>query len=258
MSVSHSTIESPGDEVNSCRGDAVKQIKSVRNACTLLEAIADRQPVGVSELGRVTGIDKSAVQRLVVTLHDAGWLRPSPEPPTRWQISPGNRVLRHAAMPGLASLVQPAAERLRDQSGETVIFVTENDGVFVVVAAAESRHAVRVSVPVGFVLPPSGSSSAAAIAAHLPEAELRAVRRACPSLDDTALSEVRRRGWAEVDGEVGSGSRAVAAPLLGTDGYPVGALTVTGPVSRIGRRDLPRLGEMAAGTAEAARRELGS
>jgi IclR family transcriptional regulator, acetate operon repressor len=261
MHVSQSTIGSADGHVKPTVGDAVKHIRAVRNACTLIEAVARQQPVGVSELSRVTGIDKSAVQRLVVTLHAAGWLHPHPEPPTRWQISPVNPVLRHAAMPNLASLVQPAADRLRDQSGETAIFVTRIDGRFTVTAVAESHHVMRVSIPVGFVLPIELSSAAAAIAAYLPPGELEPIQQEHPMLDNRQLAQVRRRGWAETKGEVTGGSRAVAAALRGPDGYPIGALALSGPVGRVSVRDLARLGALvveAAGHALDARPDAAS
>src|SRR3982074_1804722 len=98
----------------------VKEIQSVRNACTVINAIAARQPIGVSELARVTGLDKSGVQRLALTLHRAGWMRPEPGVATRWELSPDFASLARAG--GTASLVatvRPAMLLLRDETGET-------------------------------------------------------------------------------------------------------------------------------------------
>ena len=50
---------------------SVKEIKSVRNVCAVLEAVAQHQPIGVSDLARITGIDKSGAHRLAVTLSGA-------------------------------------------------------------------------------------------------------------------------------------------------------------------------------------------
>jgi IclR family acetate operon transcriptional repressor len=225
---------------------AVKEIQAVRKACEVLEAVVVHQPVGVSELARLTGIDKSAVQRIAVTLHAAGWLHTHPAPPTRWEISPANPVLRHAAASGLETLARPAMERLRDQSGETVLLVIRSEGRLLIGAAAESRQPVRLSPTVGFVLPFDGSSAAAAIAASLPAAELEQMQAAHPSLDDRTLDAVRRRGWSVNDREVAAAVRAVAAPVRATDGYPVAALCVCGPSTRVSRDDLARLGALVA------------
>ncbi len=219
-------------------------MKAVRNACAVLEAVAAHQPIGVSELARLTGVDKSAVQRLAVTLHAAGWLRPHPAPPTRWELSPANPVLRGAATWSLEALARPAMERLRDLSRETVILVTLSEGRLVLAAAVESRQPIRLSPTVGLVLPFEGSSSAAAIAAHLPVEERRRLQAVHPGLSDPMLDAVRKRGWAANDREVAEGVRAVASPLLASDGYPVGAIAVCGPATRVGTDDLPALGAM--------------
>ena len=223
---------------------SVKEVRSVRNACAVLEAVAAFQPIGVSELARATGIDKSAVQRIAVTLHAAGWLHPHNEPPTRWEISPANPVLRLATGDSLATVGRPAMEKLRELTGETVILVTRNQGQLVIVAAAESPQPVRVSPTVGLVLPYDGSSTGAAIAAWLPEAELRPLQAAHPALHDRRLDRVRQRGWADLDQELGPGVRAVAAAVAAPDGYPLGAMAVCGPANRISASDLPRLGAM--------------
>lgn len=225
----------------------------MRNACAVLEAVAAHQPVGVSELARLTGIDKSAVQRIAVTLHSAGWLHPYPDPPTRWEISPANPVLRQAASRSLETLARPAMERLRDLSDETVILVTWIDGGLVLVSAAESRQPVRLSPNVGMVLPFEGSSAAAAIVAHLPASEARRFQAVHPALTDRMLDIVRRRGWSVNDREVVDGVRAVAAPILAADGYPVAALSVCGPAHRVSRDDLPGLGTL---VTEAARQVI--
>ncbi|MGR6998427.1 helix-turn-helix domain-containing protein [Yinghuangia aomiensis] len=67
---------------------SVKEIQSVKNACLLLEELARRQPVGVSDLARSIGMDKSAVHRLAVTLGSTGWLRRTAD--GRWYFAPGS------------------------------------------------------------------------------------------------------------------------------------------------------------------------
>jgi DNA-binding IclR family transcriptional regulator len=226
----------------------VKEVRSVRNACALLETVAAHQPVGVSELARLTGIDKSAVQRLAVTLHAAGWLQPHPRPPTRWEISHTNPLVRAGATLGLEALAKPAMERLRDRSGETVILVVPQGDRLVIAAAVESHQPIRLSPTVGFVLPQSGSASATAIAAHSrsPDHDDEAE----PDATETERRRVRIRGWATNDGEVTEGVRAVSSAVLDTDGQPVGALAVCGPSTRIDQDDLPRLGAMVADAAQ--------
>ena len=222
---------------------AVKQIRAVHNACTIIEEVAARGPVGVSELARVTGLDKSAVQRIVVTLRSAGWIVASPAGPTRWEVSPANPLLRHSAVASLEGLARPAMDSLRDASGETVILVTRNDGRLVIGAIAESRRPVRVSPALGYALPWEGSATGAAIAASLPDDDRRLLQKAHPALRTRELERVRRNGWAANDGEVAEDVRTVAAALT-FDGYAVGALAICGPAGRVTSADLPRLAAM--------------
>ena len=123
---------------------SVKQVQSIRNACTVVEAVAARHSIGVSELARVTGLDKSAVHRIAVTLHQAGWFQPAPG--GRWQLTAAfGRVARSVDGGRLLSSMRPVLEELRDETSETVLLVTSDRQRFVVQAVVESPNAVRMS-----------------------------------------------------------------------------------------------------------------
>lgn len=230
---------------------SVKEIQAVRNACTVVDAIAALQPVGVSELARSTGLDKSGVHRTAVTLHAAGWIRPVGGPTTRWELSPSFAALaRRGGTATLAGSVRPAMERLRDDTGETVLLAVLDGDRLVVAEAVESRQPVRLTSAVGTELPVPGSAAARAIAAHLPASEVSRLRAVHDGFDDDdrSLGVVRRRGWSTNDREVDEDVRAVAAPLV-TDGYPLGALIVCGPASRMTPTRMRRCGRLAAAAA---------
>jgi IclR family transcriptional regulator, acetate operon repressor len=229
----------------------VKQIQAVRNACTVLDAIAARQPVGVSELARLTGLDKSGVHRIAITLHAAGWVRAAPGTSTRWELSPTFvRLARHGGSASLVGIARNAMERLRDSTGETVLLAVLDGDRLIVRATVESRHPVRLTSHVGAELPVPGSAAARSIAAHLPPGDLARLRDVHGDLDDdAALTVVRRRGWSANDGEVDKSVRAVAAPLIAEDGYPVAALVVCGPTSRMSPAGMRRYGRLTAAVA---------
>lgn len=229
----------------------VKEIQSVRNACALVEAIAERQPVGVSELARITGIDKSAAHRLAVTLHRAGWLVAASD--GRWQVAPSfGRVARVAANRTLGAVARPIMERLRDATGETVMLVVIEHARLLVLEVVDSRHNLRITAPVGSELPLLKSSAARAIGAHLPAGEVAALRRVHPEFDDDrVLASVRRRGWAANDGEIVPDARVVGAAILDTGGHPLAALIVVGPTGRISAARMRRNGALVAEAARA-------
>src|SRR5262249_3964736 len=106
---------------------SVKEIQSVRNACRVLEAIARTQPVGVSEVARSSGIDKSAAHRLAITLHAAGWLDRTED--GRWRIAPTLiSMIRESGTVSLLDSVRPLLEAARDDTGETAMLVIPEAG----------------------------------------------------------------------------------------------------------------------------------
>ena len=210
---------------------SVKEIQSVRNACRVFETVSLMQPIGVSDLARSIGIDKSAAHRLAVTLHSAGWLERTED--GRWTVSPTMlATIRASATTTLATDVRHLVEAARDQSGETAMLVVLEGNRLMIVDAAESPQTLRVSVTVGTELLARTSSALRAIAAHLPADELGPWRLIDSDLTDASLAEIRQRGWAQNDGEGYDGTRAVGAALLRADGVPIAALVICAPSTR--------------------------
>ena len=233
------------------RPSSVKENQSVRNACTLLEVIAQQQPIGVSELARRTGIDKSAAHRIAVTLRNAGWLAATDG--GRWRISPTlATLLRHAGTQSLVETIRLTLQQLRDETAETTMLVTIEHGRLLVLDVADSPHALRITAPVGSELPIRNSSALRAIAAHTDDdEELAALRRIDPGIDDATLAETRTRGWAINDREITPGTRVAGAAVLDSDGRPVAAIITCAPASRV---DLDTMHTIGRRLADATRR----
>ena len=51
-------------------------MRSVPTTSQILDAVADDQPIELSELARRLDLPKSAAQRSLATLVDLGWIRP--------------------------------------------------------------------------------------------------------------------------------------------------------------------------------------
>lgn len=228
---------------------SVKEIQSVRNACRLLEELARQQPTGVSDLARITGIDKSAAHRLAVTLNSAGWLQRTAD--GRWYLAPALlAVLRDSAAASLVESARPFLDAARDATGETAMLVVPEGNRLLIADLVESNHTLRVSVPVPSEMPAKSSSALRAIAARLPADQLPAWRRVDPQLTDHVLQTTRDRGWGLNDKEVSDGTRAVGAALCGTDGLPLAALVVVGPSTRFGKDLMHHHGELVARLAD--------
>ncbi|MGV7807650.1 IclR family transcriptional regulator domain-containing protein, partial [Mycobacterium kansasii] len=60
--------------------------------------------------------------------------------------------------------------------------------------------------------------------------------RADSFFSDRALADVRKRGWAQSAGERESGVASVSAPVRNPRGEVIAAISVSGPIDRMGRR----------------------
>ena len=227
---------------------SVKEIQVVRNACRAVEVIASEQPIGVSELARRVGIDKSAAHRLAITLHAAGWLDRDTE--RRWCLSATLPALTtDPATTALVGTVLPLLEGLRDETGETAMLVVPEGRRLRITAVAESRENLRVTATAGVMMPPRRSAALRAVAAHLAGVDLAAWRAVDPDLTEDALAAVRDRGWSVNDAELTPDARGVAAALCRPDGSPVGAVVLCGPATRFRHEDATSHGRRVASVA---------
>ncbi|MER5224977.1 IclR family transcriptional regulator [Streptomyces flaveus] len=247
-------------------------MKSVTRSLRILEAVAQHQPVTVGELTKLFGLPKSTVQRTLVTLNEAGWLRANRKDTTRWEVGARVLAVRPAALQG-SSLFAAAREpmlRLRDAVNETVhLCVPDALHSMVVVDRVDSDQAVRTFHTIGDTSPLHATATGHAVLAHLPKADVdEIVTRGLESYSDSTPTEpaqlraelrrVRTDGYAVNRNQYLPGVCAIAAPVLDEDGSPLASVVVSMPDSRYDPDRLPELGRLVADTAaEITTRRLG-
>jgi DNA-binding IclR family transcriptional regulator len=104
----------------------------------------------------------------------------------------------------------------------------------VCIAAAERATGLRTTVPVGTRLPLSAGSGAQVLCAWSDPASLDHVLDGAEFTVRT-LADIRRRGWAQSIGQREAGVASVSAPVLTAEGELLGALSLSGPIERLGR-----------------------
>ncbi|MDH6455456.1 IclR family acetate operon transcriptional repressor [Streptomyces sp. SAI-149] len=248
------------------------EMKSVTRSLRVLEAVAQHQPVTVGELTKLFGLPKSTVQRTLVTLAEAGWLRANRRDTTRWEIGARVLAVRPAALQG-SSLFAAAREpmvRLRDAVNETIHLSVPDalDGM-VVVDRVDCDHPVRTFHTIGDTTPLHATAAGHAVLAHLPASEVDEVAAGTlegygeetitdPEKLRTELDRVRRRGYAVNHNQYLQGVCAIAAPVLDGEGIPLAAVAVSLPDSRFEPDRLDELGKLVTDTAaEITARHLG-
>ncbi|HET6211932.1 MAG TPA: IclR family transcriptional regulator, partial [Micromonosporaceae bacterium] len=208
----------------------------------------DRPVVSVREIVEETGLAKTTVLRLVLTLEHSGLL---------WATSNG-----YAAGPGLwrwAHLARrswelpPETQRMmRDLAArqrETVNLYVARDIVRVCIAQQESPEPLRHVVHVGDELPLWGGASAKVLLTSASATLLARVARSSPYGDGHVrrlrewIGETTQHGYGVSHGEREDGLSAVAVPITGRSGSVVAALSLSGPTMRFSEE---RVAEFAA------------
>jgi IclR family acetate operon transcriptional repressor len=219
-------------------------VKSVRTALRVFEAVAARQPVGLSELSRALDVPKASVQRALSTLADAGWLRHDVSAPGQWVVTARFSVLADASPAVIAAreAARPQLERLREELGEAVgLFVLDGDRM-VVVAGLEEPQTVRAVETTLGPLPVHLSAAGRAILALLPEpTRLEILDRVLPADADPTMAarlhaeiaRAQRDGYAIAAGEYQDDLAAVGAAIVDATGEPVAALAVLATPERL-------------------------
>lgn len=239
------------------------EMKSVTRSLRILEAVAQHQPVTVGELTKIFGLPKSTVQRTLVTLAEAGWLRANRKDTTRWEIGARVLAVRPAALQG-SSLLTAAHEsmvRLRDALNETVhLSVPDALQCMVVVDRVDSNHGVRTFHTIGDTSPLHATAVGRAILAHLPKQDVEElITQGLACFSDTTpadpdelraeLERIRTDGYAVNRNQYRPGVCAIAAPVLDEDGAPLASVAVSMPDSRFDTERLPKWSRMVAETA---------
>jgi len=145
----------------------------------------------------------------------------------------------------LQAVARPILWELWKSTQETVNLAVLDQGTVLYVDVIESPHEFRLSSRVGTRRSVHVTALGKALAAFLP-AETRenilssiAFQPATPRTIGNLvqfrqeLEKIRRQGYAVDDEEAVQGARCVSAPILNSDGEPVAAASVSGPVTRV-------------------------
>lgn len=221
----------------------------------LLELLANVEGLTLSEAGRRAGLPVSTVHRLLATLERRD-LVAHDEDNGLWTVGVGafrigSAYLRLRKLPEIA---RPVLHDLLQQLNETVNLSLLDGGEVICVAQAESHAPVRAFFRLGRRLPLHASGAAKSILAASSPA-MRRSRFGDIALDlfterthatqdalENDLSATGQRGFAIDDEEHTVGMRCVAAAIYDEWHEPVGAISVSGPTTRMPSERIAEIG----------------
>lgn len=219
---------------------------------SVLHTIA-QSPCGLAELCERTALPRATAYRLAAALEVHRLLARDDE--GRWRLGPAVTELAAHVNDPLLTASAGVLPLLRETTGESVQLYRREGTERVCVAALEPAAGLRDTVPVGARLPMTAGSGAKVLLAHSDAATQKAVLPTAKFTERT-LAEVRRRGWAQSVAEREPGVASVSVPVRDGRGAVIAAISVSGPVDRIGRRPGARWAADLLSAAEALTRRL--
>jgi DNA-binding IclR family transcriptional regulator len=210
----------------------------------VLDLLAARSPLSLSEISRELDLAKSTLHRICAVLVDRGWAVRDGD----GRFSLGIRALRlgssSSELPIVTAFKTVAAEFLT-RHDETIALAIVDGLESLFVALEETSQPVRLVTHVGSKTPAFASASGRVVLASHPPAAIAAMYGGKLLVTPTGrrlngvaelqalLAEVRERGYAENVEETADGLYAASVPVANGDGVTLAALTALIPVSRI-------------------------
>jgi IclR family transcriptional regulator, acetate operon repressor len=210
---------------------------SVDHALRLLQLLATRGSLRVTEAASELGISSSAAQRYLSALRDHGFAVQG----SGRAYAPGPSVLSFRALASversLVHMIRPHVEALNDRLNESVHVLVLRGSDVNFVMSLESRHPLRITSRYGVTMPARVTSGGKALLACLDDGVLDSFFTATGSEDEVAalkaeIGKVREQGYGENFGESGRGTVAVGMAITTPEGPPIAAITVALPSPR--------------------------
>jgi DNA-binding IclR family transcriptional regulator len=228
------SIANPAPAANRITGVGV-----LDRSVLLLELLADG-PRPLRWLSEHSRLPRPTAHRLLVALEAHGLV--GRDAAGAFRLGPRLTELAFRADPAmdLATLAAPVLARLHDATGESVQLYVRSGDKRLCIAARDAGTGLRDTVPVGALLPLAAGSGGKVLLAWAPDAA-RFTAPAGEGVPAQELAAIRARGWSASVAEREAGLASVSAPVLRPDGTVAAAMSVSGPVSRLGQAPGRRL-----------------
>jgi DNA-binding IclR family transcriptional regulator len=229
-----------------------------RAARILVRLVESDDAVTLSGVMEETRLPKSTAARLLRALERNGLAQRRPGGGFRPGPVLVDYARRDAPVGDLATLALPFLERLEQETGETTNVAIPTPSGVARLAQVDSHHPLGAGNWVGRRIPSHASSLGKVFmafgAAQPPTGRLaRLGPNTITSIGAllAELEEVRRRGYATTWEELEEGLCSTAAPVRGSGGNVIAAISVSAPTVRMTREQLASLSEQAVDTADA-------
>lgn len=256
------------DQTNATGG---RRMTTATKLLKMFQALAQNERgIGVRELAREIGIDKSAVSRLFDQLCEEGFAQRD-SVSGQFVVGPALFALAATvhARDTLWEAAEPILRSVAEDFNETCYLAVRDGDEIVFRDKIDCTHTVRYVIDAGVRAPMHAGAGGRAILIGLPDEEIVAIlgRTGLPAMSEATITDIdelmaqvrqdRGRGYAMSMGERVSGGSAIAAPYFGADGTCLGSLVFTQPSERFKVRLVPQIAERIAAASDRLSRRLG-
>lgn len=232
------------------------QLQSIDRVVALLDVLSESDvPLSLAEICTRMGLHKSTAHRSLIVLERTSMIERTPEGRFRLGLKLyelGNRAIEQI---DLRERVQPFFRRLAMEVGETVHLSVLQKTRIVYLDKVEPNRRICMTSKTGTSNPVYCTSMGKSMLAFLPAELLEDVLSKIKFTRFTSktlctretlmksLERVRRRGFAIDDEEIEVGVRCVGVPVFDENRFPIAAISVSGPASRITVQSVPAIAE---------------
>lgn len=223
---------------------ASDKLKSVDIALKIVRYLMDVDGASVTEIMEEFSISKSSVHRYLSTLESHGYV--VREEGTYYlglgfiekaQYTRGRKIEYEIAKQIISSLAS--------QTGDRATYVTEENGIGVVMDSEIGEHGIIADIKPGQQVPLHASAVGKAILADWPQSKVKEFldSNRLQKLTETTITDqeellsdleiTQDRGYSINRSERIEGIDAVGVPVKGEDGDTIGAFSVSGPARRM-------------------------
>lgn len=221
---------------------STQRINSVARAIQILELYPklNAQYLGVSEISKALGLQKTSTFYIVKTLLSMGWLIQE-TPNGKYKL--GSRILRVSAMVSqnvtAEEVILEEMNRLLNEYNEDVVLTAMVDGLPICVEKVHSSNMLRIQSKVGRVGNLVRGSTGKALLAWQPEDFIQETLE--EKLSDPQereqlrnnLTQIRQQGYCISASEQDAGVMSVAVPIRDQSGVARYSLAVVGEEKRM-------------------------
>lgn len=229
-------------------------LNSAENVLNILFVWIDtrRTELGLTDVSRATGINKSTVYKILLSLRDRRLVELNTK--TK-KYSLGPRVLELSAFftrnLNVKEAAHPYLQEIARESGKTVTFALRKETHLVFIDRVDGSENVRFYCDIGKVIPYNSGAAAKAVFAFLPQVHkekitgesLKKFTENTKTWEQmvTEAELIKERGYSISDEEVDRGVIAVGAPVFDGSGNVLAGLALAGLKFTINESELQKM-----------------